>query len=215
MEKKFHLSGVVPLALGACLLTTLISCGDSSSDSNSGNAPQEQTQEGLYQADLSPENASVSSAKGSAEITLVGDDFNVVVTMVDAQSTIHAQHIHAGTRCPTATDDINGDGLIDAVEAEVVYGPAILPLDDDLVSNSGTFPSGAIYTYIENASFAQILANLNLQTLNVEGLVVNIHGVAASTTLPSTVQGTKDEFPVSYGIIKKVIIGRTTNLEFN
>jgi hypothetical protein len=210
MKSKYKLSEVLPIILGACLLTTLISCGDSSNDSNSGNAPQEQTQEGLYQADLIPENASVSSAKGSSEITLVGDEFNVVVTMVDALSTTHAQHIHAGTRCPTATDDTNGDGLIDAVEATVVYGAAILPLDDDLVSNSGTFPSGAIYTYAENASFAQLLTNLNLQTLNVEGLVINIHGVSASTTLPATVQGTKDEFPVSCGIIKRIIIGGTT-----
>ena len=213
---KFNLSQMMSFAISVCFLSTFISCGDSSNDSNSnGNAPQEQTQEGLYQADLSPENVSVSPAKGSAEMTLVGDEFNVVVTMVDALSTTHAQHIHAGTRCPTATDDTNGDGFIDAVEASVVYGAAILALDDDLVSNSGTFPSGAIYTYTENASFAQLLANLNLQTLNVEGLVINIHGVSASTTLPSTVQGTKDEFPVSCGIIKRVIIGRTTGLEFN
>jgi hypothetical protein len=184
------------------LLMSFISCGDSSSNNNSR---QEETTEGVFKAVLNPENSSVSAASGIAEVSLVGDDFNINVSMLGSLSTTHAQHIHAGSRCPTAADDTNGDGYVDSVEASVVYGEVILPLDDDLTSNSGSFPSGANYNYFQNASYAQILANLNLQTLNLEKLVINIHGVPESTMLPSTVQGSKADFPISCGILNKII----------
>jgi hypothetical protein len=184
------------------LLMSFISCGDSSSNNSSR---QEETNEGVFKAVLNPENPSVSAASGNAEISLIGDDFNVNVTMLSSLSTTHAQHIHTGSRCPTAADDTNGDGFVDSVEASVVYGEVILPLDDDLTSNSGSFPSGPTYNYFQNASYSQILANLNLQTLNFEKLVINIHGVPESTILPPTVQGSKADFPISCGIFNRII----------
>ncbi len=190
------------------LLMSFISCGDSSSNNNSR---QEETTEGVFKAVLSPENTSISAATGTAEVSLIGDDFNVNITMLGALSTTHAQHIHSGSRCPTVADDTNGDGFVDSVEASVVYGEVILPLDSDVTSNDGSFPSGASYNYFQNASYAQILANLNLQILNFEKLVINIHGVPESTVLPETVQGSKADFPISCGILNRFIQSPTVD----
>lgn len=202
MKDKHKPRAMLTFALFTLLLTSFISCGDSSSNKST---PQEQTAEGVFQAILSPENPSVASASGNAEISLIGDDFNINVTMLGSLSTTHAQHIHSGKRCPTAADDTNGDGFVDSVEASVVYGQVILPIDSDITSNSGSFPSGATYNYLQNASYAQILTNLNLQALNLENLVINIHGVPESTILPTTVKGTKADFPISCGTLKRII----------
>jgi hypothetical protein len=55
-----------------------------------------------------------------------------------------------------------------------------------------------------------MIANLKVQTLDVEGLVINIHGVPASTTLPATIQGSKDSFPISCGVLIRDNSGGTS-----
>lgn len=195
----------MPLALSACLLTGLVSCGgyNDDDDSNDNTQAEEQTQEGVFRTSLTPENASVSSAAGTAEVSIAGDELNAKVIIAGARATTHAQHIHTGSRCPTPADDTNGDGVVDATEASAVYGGVLLALDSDLAGTTGNFPSGIAYNYDESASVAQILTNLGLSSLVLEGKVVNIHGVPESTDLPATIQGGKAAFPISCGVLTR------------
>lgn len=202
MRNEFKWKGIMPLALSACLLTGLVACGGSDNNDSNDNPQQETTQDGVFRTILSPENTSVSSAVGTAEISIAGDELKATVRMGLAKTGTHAQHIHAGTRCPTADDDTNGDGVVDATEASAVYGGVLLALDSDL-AGAGTFPSGITYNYDESASVTQVLTNLGLGALALEGKVVNVHGVPDSTNLPATVQGGKENFPISCGVLTK------------
>jgi len=203
MKNEFKWRGILPLALSACLLTSLVSCGNDDDDSNNDTQAEEQTQDGVFTAVLTPENASVSSASGSAVMTILGDELTAKVRVTGAKVGTHAQHVHAGTRCPTPEDDTNGDGVVDATEASAVYGGVLLALDSDLAGSAGDFPNGMAYSYDESASVAQILSNLGLASLALEGKVVNIHGVPESTSLPATIQGGKAAFPISCGVLTK------------
>lgn len=203
MKNEFKWRGIMPLALSACLLTTLVSCGGYNSGSSSYNNPQQETtQEGVFRAALAPENTSVSTAVGTAEIGISGDELTAKIRMGAAKAGTHAQHVHTGTRCPTPADDTNGDGVVDATEATAVYGGVLLALDSDL-AGGGTFPSGITYNYDQSASVAQVLTNLGLGSLALEGKVVNVHGVPDSTNLPATIQGGKAAFPISCGVLTK------------
>lgn len=149
---------------------------------------------------------SFAAVGGTVSLTRDADTFEATVDATDATSAIHMQHVHAGSRCPTAADDTNGDGYVDAVEASAVSGGALIPLDSDLRTQSagGVYPSGSNYSYNESTSFAIMLADLQLpdtdtsdsevklaagEELNLGSRVVEIHGVPSSTTLPPTVQG--------------------------
>lgn len=199
---------IITIAVGVISLVSVVSCGGYNDDDDSDytNTPptQEESQEGTFRAILNPENPDISSAAATAEVSIQGDEIKAQVFFGNGEATTHAQHIHSGARCPTATDDANADGVIDANEAQAVYGPAVIPLDSDLSTDTGSFPSGANYSYDETGSFSQMLANFNLQGLNVEGKVINIHGVPDSTELPATAQGGKAAFPVACGVLQKV-----------
>lgn len=204
MRNEFNWKGIMPRALSVCLLTGLVACGGYDSGSSSYDNPQQETtQEGVFRTILSPENTSVSSAVGTADISISGDELKATIRMGAAKPGTHAQHIHTGTRCPTPADDTNGDGVVDATEASAVYGGVLLALDSDLVGGAGTFPNGITYNYDQSASVAQVLTNLGLSALALEGKVVNVHGVPETTNLPATVQGGKAAFPISCGVLRK------------
>lgn len=195
----------------ALIMTFLVSCG-SDDDDNGGSArtpapqPEEQT-EGVFRGVLHSLNPEVSSAVAPAQVRIEGDLFEVEMfpgSLGEAQHAQHAQHIHAGKRCPTEADDTNSDGVIDSVEAAEVYGEVVVPLDSDLSSDEGTFQTENSYVYRESASLSQMLSNLGLDTLDPEGLVMDIHGVPESTELPPTVQGNKADFPVACGTLLRV-----------
>jgi hypothetical protein len=182
--------------LAMLILATLFSCGGYSSGGSSYSAPtpqQEQSPEGTFRAALNAENPSVSGATAPVQISLQGDQFQAQINFGNGPNTTHAQHIHGGSRCPTPADDTNQDGVIDAAEATAVYGPVV----------DGTFPSGPGYVYNQSASFSQMLANLNLTSFNLEGKVVNIHGVPDSVNLPATAQGAKADFPIACGVLQR------------
>lgn len=142
---------------------------------------------------------------------------------------LHAQNIRIGTRCPVATDDTNGDGIIDAKEGEAVYGKVFIPLDGDLSSASshdGEFPVGDVYgNYIwaRMTKFTKFISDLRSpdssdgyfklgarEPMDLEGRVVVIHGVDAAAGLPATV-GSVGRFaahqalPIACGVIGKVL----------
>lgn len=220
MKKKSMLEKLTPLVVGTCMLTLVASCGSDDDDSNSGAQQQTEQQEGTFTGVLVPLNTqindggsttggsvnSLAAVGGTVSLTRDADSFEASVDTTDATSAIHMQHIHAGSRCPTAADDTNGDGYVDAVEASAVTGGVLIPLDSDLRTQSagGVYPSGSNYSYNESASFAIMLADLQLpdtdttdsevklaagEELNLGSRVVEIHGVPSSTTLPPTVQG--------------------------
>lgn len=149
---------------------------------------------------------SFAAVGGTVSLTRDADTFEASVDVTEATSATHMQHVHAGSRCPTAADDTNGDGYVDAVEASAVSGGVLIPLDSDLRTQTagGVYPSGSNYSYNESTSFALMLADLQLpdtdttdsavklaagEELNLGSRVVAIHGVPSSTTLPPTVQG--------------------------
>jgi hypothetical protein len=214
MKKRSKLEKLTPFFLGTCMLTLVAACGnDDDSDNNPAQQQQEQQQEGEYQVTLTPVNANVAGdATGTGTFSLSGDDFTANLSVSGLPYGTHAQHIHVGTACAGAGADTNGDGYIDAMESTAVSGDALIPLDRDLraqIAGSG-YPSGSTYTYNESASFLTMLADLQLpdtdtgdevvklpvgSNLNLEGRVVAIHGIPASTTLPPTVQGMGDMSP--------------------
>ena len=142
---------------------------------------------------------------------------------------IHAQNVRQGRRCPTMNDDMNQDGIIDAVEGEAVYGAILIPLDGDLTTQSshdGEFPIGDMYgnyIYSRVAKFSEFIADLrgepnsegylklkSKEALSIEGRAVVIHGIDKAADLPSTVRSTGrgspyQALPIVCGIIGKVV----------
>ncbi len=238
MKKKSKLGKFTPFVIGTCMLTMIAACGSDDDDSGSGTGngtgqQEERPQEGQYRVVFSPVNANVAGeATGTGTFRIEGDEFESTINVDGAPSAIHMQHVHVGSRCATVADDENGDGYIDAVEAGSISGGALLPLDSDLRAQEagGNYPSGATYDYNESTSFQAMLADLRLpdedstdilvkldpdENLNLEGKVVEIHGVPTSTTLPATVRGVdgmspQQALPVLCGVITREDTGTTT-----
>lgn len=143
---------------------------------------------------------------------------------------IHAQNVRLGTRCPTANDDSNADGIIDAREGEAIYGGIYFPLDGDLSTQSshdGEFPVGDVYgNYIwaRVTKFSTFIKDLRSEKstdgyfklskrepMDLEGRVVVIHGVDAAADLPASVRSVgrsaaHQSLPIACGVISKVQI---------
>lgn len=193
----------IQYSLSILLSITFLSCGgydDNDSNYNAPNPTEEQSQEGTFRGVANAINSDVVSANAAIQIRIDNDQFDVEI-FGSGPATTHGQYIHAGTRCPTSADDTNQDGVIDTTEGTAVYGARVLPLDSDLATNGGAFPNAANYNYNQSASFSQMLANLNIPSLNVEGKVVTIQGVPETTTLPATAQGAKADFPIACGTL--------------
>jgi hypothetical protein len=88
-----------------------------------------------YKAELSPLNEMTtgSRASGEATFTISGDQLTIRVTAKGVPPNMeHLQHFHGfatgdrTSRCPTARDDKNGDGIIDMVETEPVAGTTMI-----------------------------------------------------------------------------------------
>jgi hypothetical protein len=180
---------------------------------------------------MSPLNTSVSgNPSGTARIAILGDEMVVNVDMDGVPARItHLQHIHAGSACPTAADDTNGDGFVDVVEGIPRYGAILVPLDGNLESQAGgrsTSPSAdgdGSYNYLRRGSFSRFLADLQApdenpadaviklqpgEALNLAGRHVIIHGVPADSNLPETVQTIEGApahatLPIACGVIER------------
>ncbi|MDQ3974554.1 MAG: CHRD domain-containing protein [Actinomycetota bacterium] len=93
-------------------------------------SPQQDSER--FAADLVPVNGSGATGRVSLDL-----DGNLLAVMVDASGVeperVHPQHIHGfddgrQATCPTPGADSNGDGIVDAAEAETAYGPVRVPL---------------------------------------------------------------------------------------
>ncbi|HLT22591.1 MAG TPA: hypothetical protein VKZ84_04075 [Bacteriovoracaceae bacterium] len=101
----------------------------------------------------------------------------------------HKQYIHAGSRCPTLENDLNGDGYLDAVELEQAVGPGLLALDSNPSSEEvDSFPAGASFEY----STSIPLPLLRRIIPATEDFIVVLYGVDPATPLPDTVASNSD-----------------------
>jgi hypothetical protein len=135
----------------------------------------------------------IPTTRGVAAINQRGDAVRVVVGATGVEpSTVHLQHIHAGMKCPDMSDDTNHDGFVDIIEGLPDYGPVLISLDSDLNSFGAhdMFPTASAqgqYFYTEHASATRLEQEL-MEPLRFGERHVVIHGVAADTPLPATVQ---------------------------
>jgi hypothetical protein len=144
--------------------------------------------------------------------------------------TLHEQRVHEVKRCPTTEDDLNQDGIIDAIEGEKVYGKVLIPLDADLSAQHlelGTYPYSdefGNYLYSKITSFKKLITDLKSIDLNpkdyliklnsdedlkLDGRVVVIRGVGDQVNLPETCQtdarkNCSSTLPIACGVIRKV-----------
>ena len=212
---------IAPLML-TLSLALITSCGKdggsgSSSSPNINSTVEEQTAEGTYRAILRPMNNSLSGflPTGFAEIRIEGDDAKIKTLLDDDAKVTHMQSIQMGTRCPNASDDTNGDGVIDIEESYRASGDVFIPLDGDLNSaegGAGNYPIGRGFTYFKSAELTSLQQDTHMRTkqnLNLGGRVILIHGTDSTASLPASV-ATRDglsaqaSVPVACGVIQRI-----------
>jgi len=188
----------------------------------------------LYVAELHPLNAKVQNgldpdpktprgvAEGKAYFRVVNGMLTAVVDVAGAEPAegafpdgIHPQHIHASDRCPSASADTNGDGIVDVIEGLPFYGPILVPLDGNISNITSEIPSfpfamgdRGTYRYEASTTLSVLEAALN-EPLNLPARHVVIHGVDLATALPSSVQSlpglpAQITLPVACGEIREV-----------
>ena len=135
----------------------------------------------------------IPTAGGTAAVRVKGGAVTVTINVSGVTPrTLHPQHIHAGTVCPTASDDGNVDGFVDVIEGLPKYGPILISLDKSLnnFKPSLKFPvsdSTGSYRYSAKASKSHLEAELK-EALKLGERHVVIHGINPSDPLPSSVK---------------------------
>ena len=229
------LNQFLPIVLSIGVLGLAYSCGDTSYDYDTTPQEEQVPDEGAHRANLVPINTNVSfDAFAEALITIEGDQITVRVDAFGtSESTTHIQNIFVGPRCPTSSADVNGDLIVDVLEATASFGLILIPLDGDLenqLSGNTTYPASdaaGYYTYNMTGSFSKMLDELRVpdqdfsdpyvklvpgESLSLTGRVVVIHGVPDSTILPDSV-GTitgatrNASLPIACGVIQKISSG--------
>lgn len=233
----------LPLISSLAALSLLFSCGKNSGGSSNGEiehrtkieeeaAPADGSNiQGFYIARLKTLNTQINgTVPGSVSFMRQDDKFMAYVRLFAGYPKAwHMQHVYEGNRCPTESDDLNGDGIIDIEEAEAVVGKILIPLDSDISSQGSgrrffpvADPSGS-YQYERVTSFRRFLSDLqspNKDTtgettklppgegLRLVGRPVIIFGIGEEVQLPQTV-GTKNRLktfqtvPIACGIFEK------------
>lgn len=180
-----------------------------------------------YVAHLAPMNVKASGHSSSATATFKvrGDSVTIdIAARGVAPDLAHLQHFHGFTdghasACPTMKQDKNGDGIIDLMETEPTAGTTMVPFTADPVSMEivvNTYPTSSAkgtYHYTKTVSLSALEAAFGQkypgQKLDLAKRVVFIHGVPASTSLPSTVASLGDipaqvTIPIACGKIVRV-----------
>ncbi len=214
-----------------CSSLLISACGSNSDDDDNNQIQQEQQADaGEYYGSFEALNPSLApDAKVQSSITINDDTVNVRVKGDELPlNTIHHQFMYSGNSCPGQEADSNGDGLIDYQELLAQIGPILIPLNDDISSQtSGTrFPKSngrGTFTYNESASLEDMVSDLREpdtqpdddlgklgpdERLNLGGRVLVIHGVDRGVALPSTV-GAKEglnaaeSLPIACSVIER------------
>ena len=158
-----------------------------------------------YVAHLSALNTAVAggSATGEARFNIKGDSLTITVNASGLPKDItHWQHFHGfpdGKRsaCPTASADVNDDGVIDVVETGTAAGTTMVPFISNPASMDvphGTYPkatAAGTLQYKETVSLVALQAAFSNafpgQKLDLDRRVVFIHGVPDASKLKSSV----------------------------
>lgn len=216
-------------------LTLTGSCGKNSSHTKSEEISDSLDQspfDGLYLAKFETLNPHINGTiPGSLSLLRQEDKLMAFVRMfAGGIRAWHQQGIYYGKRCPQMSDDKNGDGIIDILEAMNVVGNMIVPLDANInsqVAGRNLFPLGDLagyYHYERIASFKRLLEDLHSvdsdledhigklgpeEKFSFEKRVVMVQGVTQDIVLPETVAGLGKRkpfqtLPVTCGIILKV-----------
>ena len=180
------------------LVILLFSCGKKASK----NVVQAQEQtDNIFFGSILPLN--LSGADGVIKLSMVQDDFHVIVAMKDGGLVDHEQGMIMASRCPNPTDDRNQDGFVDSDEVFRNLGKILIPLDGELETQADGYhekPFGN-YRYEHRASYSRMLADLRnrdrdsfddlvklrLRDVPFHKLVLIVFGTSTSTILPSTV----------------------------
>lgn len=159
-----------------------------------------------YRAQFSPLNVEAADGyvRGDATLEVTGD---MVTVAIDANGVpagmMHMQHIHGHavgdetSRCPGASADENGDGLIDLTETAWSAGATMIPLHDapaSMAIGRDTYPAAgpeSSYTYKQQVSMEALqegfASKFPEQDLALDRRVIIIHGVPEGTDLPDSV----------------------------
>lgn len=202
--------------LAVLSLLSIVACGGGGGGGSKSQERSSQMVEatpGTYYAVLRPVNIHSNGflPYGQATFSLQNDLLQVSTVLDDDQAVPHRQTLHMGSRCPSASDDTNGDTFIDYNEAMAVVGQPVMPLDGDLNSQTageGVYPRGIGMTYNRTASLSKINADLGMK-VGFEGRVVLIHGTSFNPNLPTSIASFQGEpahisLPVVCGILKKI-----------
>ena len=180
-----------------------------------------------YVAHIHPMNTKATGVqtKGEARFVVTGDNLTISITADGLPPDIeHWQHFHGFTddkdaKCPAASADANKDGIVDLIETEPAAGTTMVPFDSDPVAMDvahGTYPKASAsgsYTYQETVSLKALTAAfanaVKAPALDLDRRVIFIHGVPATTKLPSTVASLGPipahvTLPIACGVIERV-----------
>lgn len=204
--------------IGFCgVALMLLACGkDSSNSSHSSSATRqdEEIREGrIFKSQLLPLNTIVSgSVTGTAEWIVTKSKMRITLSVTNSPEDLeHFQAVHAGSRCPTESADLNSDGIIDIAELEKVSGQMLFPLDSDLSSaEKGDFLSSRAnaygnYVYWAEADLSRMRSIASNPT--PENRVIVVYGINSGYSLPGSVEardGNKHRYiPISCGVVKE------------
>lgn len=164
-----------------------------------------QAADAVYVSNLQPLNVEKTgvSASGKARLEIKNGKLIVSIDLAGLPPGMHLQHFHGfpdgkDAACPTAKDDVNGDGYIDLIETEPVSGttmvpfhahPATLEIPSDtypVADASGTahYKKTEVVADLENALKQKFKAPI----LALEKRVIFVHGVKDGTPLPDSVK---------------------------
>jgi hypothetical protein len=181
----------------------------------------------VYVAHLKPLNVKASGLEASGEMrfTVRGDRLNIKISVHGVPPNIeHWQHFHGfpdghAAACPTAADDVNGDGYIDIHETEPVMGTTMVPFNDDPVAMNvptDTYPHADAqggFEYEKTVSLKALQASFGQKfgggTIDLDHRVVQVHGVFDKPALAASVASlgtipSRVTLPLACGKIERV-----------
>jgi hypothetical protein len=154
-------------------------------------------------AALDARAAESESRSGEARLTVSGDRLTITIRAEGVPpDLVHWQHFHGFTdnraaTCPTAKADANGDGIIDLIETEPLAGTTMVPFTDNPAGMDvahGTYPKASAagtYTYRQTVPLDELTSafaeTFKGQALDLDRRVIFIHGVVATSALPTSV----------------------------
>lgn len=180
----------------------------------------------VYKSQINTVNLGLggNAAKGTAEFRIAGDELLITLNAEGlTPDMIHMAHLHGfvdgrKAACSKPSADKNKDGVVDVTEAASVNGPELIPLNgdpQDLDIKDKSYPKASkqgTIQYSKKVSMKELKKNLQkkykISTLNLENMVVNLHGVDKKAKLPTSVQSEMklpayQTVPVACGEIKK------------